>query len=115
MMLGVSRGDVAGGTVIINKSEFEMVDYVITDTEPEFRRPDLRNSCYVAGASTYFASSAPVDVLAVMVTRTIVLGTLLTAVSKAYVFPPDKTSFGRFLPFNQHRVPESEAVDHVNL
>ncbi|EKM76066.1 hypothetical protein AGABI1DRAFT_63655 [Agaricus bisporus var. burnettii JB137-S8] len=50
-----------------------------------------------------------------MITRTIVLGALLAVVSKAYIFQPDKTPFGRFLPFDQHRIPRSEAVDHVNL
>ena len=51
----------------------------------------------------------------VMKTRTALVSTLVVSLTNAYTFSPDKTSTGRLLPFPQHRIPQSEAVDHVNL
>jgi hypothetical protein len=50
-----------------------------------------------------------------MVARTTLACALVASFVEAYNFAPDKTSSGRFLPFPQHRLPVSEAVDHVNL
>ncbi|KAF5364296.1 hypothetical protein D9756_001134 [Leucocoprinus leucothites] len=50
-----------------------------------------------------------------MIAKTALAGALLASLADAYTFAPDKTSTGRFLPFPQHRIPKSEAVDHVNL
>ncbi|KAF9447322.1 glycoside hydrolase family 92 protein [Macrolepiota fuliginosa MF-IS2] len=50
-----------------------------------------------------------------MVARTILVSALLSSLTEAYIFSPDKTPTGRFLPFPRHRIPESENVDHVNL
>lgn len=51
----------------------------------------------------------------IMLARTALVSALLASLTDAYNFAPDKTSTGRFLPFVQHRIPKSEAVDHVNL
>ncbi|KXN88321.1 hypothetical protein AN958_07466 [Leucoagaricus sp. SymC.cos] len=50
-----------------------------------------------------------------MITRTVLAGTLLASLAEAYTFSPDKTTTSRLLPFPQHRIPASEAVDYVNL
>jgi len=56
-----------------------------------------------------------IDVLTVMKAKTAFISGLVASLANAYTLSPDKTPTGRLLPFPQHRIPQSEAVDHVNL